>query len=153
MENLADYVKKTGRQVYLVPVSLSYTIVPEDVDIEASRTGKNISEKDIFAQLAVLDKQYAKLPDSAIHVRFSAPIAYGPESGGIGDTVDRLMEAIGRGVVRPYTSMLARAVVSLCDPDRSWYRSSCCSRCDRQPRQSVPPSSPPRPGRSQPGFP
>jgi len=121
MENLADYVKKTGRQVYLVPVSLSYTIVPEDVDIEASRTGKNISEKDIFAQLAVLDKQYAKLPDSAIHVRFSAPIAYGPESGGIGDTVDRLMEAIGRGVVRPYTSMLARAIVSLCDPDRDTF--------------------------------
>ncbi|MCK4378113.1 MAG: 1-acyl-sn-glycerol-3-phosphate acyltransferase, partial [Deltaproteobacteria bacterium] len=94
MENLAEYVENTGRQVYLVPVSLSYTIVPEDEDIEASRTGKNISEKDIFTQLAMLDKQYAKLPDSAIHVRFSTPIPYGPDSENIDDTVSRLMEAI-----------------------------------------------------------
>lgn len=113
MEDMADYVKNTGRQVYLVPVSLSYTIVPEDVDIEASRTGKNISEKDIFTQLAMLDKQYAKLPDSAIHVRFSTPISYGPESQNIDDTVNRLMESISRGVVRPYTSLLAEAIMNM----------------------------------------
>ncbi|MEA2108016.1 MAG: 1-acyl-sn-glycerol-3-phosphate acyltransferase [Pseudomonadota bacterium] len=113
MENMADYVKNTGRQVYLVPVSLSYTIVPEDVDIEASRTGKNISEKDIFTQLAILDKQYAKLPDSAIHVHFSTPISYGAESKNLDDTVTRLMESISRGVVRPYTSLLAEAIMNM----------------------------------------
>ena len=113
MENLAGYVKNTGRQVYLVPVSLSYTIVPEDVDIEASRTGKNISEKDIFTQLAMLDKQYAKLPDSAIHVHFSTPISYGSESGNINNAVIRLMESIGRGVVRSYTSLLAEAIMNM----------------------------------------
>ncbi len=118
MENMADYVKNTGRQVYLVPVSLSYTIVPEDVDIEASRTGKNISEKDIFTQLAMLDKQYAKLPDSSIHVRFSTPISYGPESENIDDTVTRLMESISRGVVRPYTSLLAEAIMNMGVDDR-----------------------------------
>ena len=118
MEDLADYVKNTGRQVYLVPVSLSYTIVPEDVDIEASRTGKNISEKDIFSQLAMLDKQYAKLPDSAIHVHFSTPISYGPDSQDVTDAVSRLMEAIGRGVVRSYTSMLAEAIMMICADGR-----------------------------------
>jgi len=113
MEDMADYVKNTGRQVYLVPVSLSYTIVPEDEDIEASRTGKNISQKDLFAQLAILDKQYAKLPDSAIHVHFSPPIPYGPESENIEDTVTRLMESISQGVVRPYTSLLAEAIMNM----------------------------------------
>ncbi len=118
MEDLAHYVKKHKRTVYLVPVSLSYTIVPEDEEIEASRGGKNISEKDIFTQLARLDKQYAKLPDSAIHVHFSTPISYGPDSRDMADTVSRLMEAIGRGVVRPYTSLLAEAIMMICADGR-----------------------------------
>jgi glycerol-3-phosphate O-acyltransferase len=118
MEDLANYVKEHKRTVYLVPVSLSYTIVPEDVEIEASRSGKNISEKDIFAQLAQLDKQYAKLPDSAIHVHFSTPISYGPDLQNMTDTVSRLMESISRGVVRPYTSLLAEAIMNMGVDDR-----------------------------------
>ncbi|MBN2332832.1 MAG: 1-acyl-sn-glycerol-3-phosphate acyltransferase [Deltaproteobacteria bacterium] len=113
MEDIAAYIKKTGRHAYLVPVSISYTVVPEDVEIEASRSGKNISEKDLVSQLARLDRHYKSLPDSAIHVRFSRPIMFGPDQPKVQPVVSQLMHAISQGMIRTYTSMLATAIIGV----------------------------------------
>ncbi|MHB8765380.1 MAG: 1-acyl-sn-glycerol-3-phosphate acyltransferase [Deferrisomatales bacterium] len=126
LEDVHRYVQATGREALFVPVSLSYAVVPEDVEIEASRRGENISGRDIVAQLGQLDRQYGAYRSSPIHVRFAPPLGLGPGEGDLDRFVGRLMAAIGAGIVRPFTSMAATAVLRVAGsrPGQAWVRLS-----------------------------
>ncbi len=110
MEDLARYVADTGRTAYLVPVSLSYTVVPEDEEIEAARAGRNISKKDLVAQLVALDRAYREDHPAPVHVRFSEPVRLEPGGCDVRAAADRVMEKIRAGVVPTPTSALAAAI-------------------------------------------
>lgn len=112
MKNLVDYIEDTHRSVSLVPVSLSYNIVPEDVEIEAARAGANISEKDLFKQLMELNNEYGGLADPSIYVNLSDPIRIGPKDPkSVKDIIRKVMARIGDGVVNTPTYMLASGII------------------------------------------
>jgi hypothetical protein len=77
VENLFSFLAETGRSAYFVPVSVSYTIVPEDEEIEAARQGENISNKDIFTELYQLNREYGKYREAPIYLRFGKPVKDG----------------------------------------------------------------------------
>ncbi len=112
MEDLARYVADTGRAVHLVPVSLSYTVVPEDEEIAASRAGRNISKKDLVAQLVAMDRAYRDDHPAPVHVRFADPVRLEPGRCDARDAAGRVMEKIRAGVVPTPTSALAAAITA-----------------------------------------
>jgi glycerol-3-phosphate O-acyltransferase len=115
MADIFAYTRENGRSVYLVPVSLAYTIVPEDKEIEASRTGKNISHKDLLSQLANLDKQYKAYSRSEIDVRFGVPVELTSEKQSRGKLAEELMAMVADGVVITPTYRLAAAICKFRD--------------------------------------
>ena len=74
IKNVFEFVEKTRRSAFFVPLSLSYTCVPEDLAIEESRRGVNISYGDIIKQLAKLNREYGQFKDTATYVNLGPPI-------------------------------------------------------------------------------
>ena len=74
IKNVFEFVENTRRRVHFVPLSLSYTCVPEDLAIEESRKGINISYSDLIQQLAKLNREYGRFKDTATYVNLGTPI-------------------------------------------------------------------------------
>ncbi|GEM_PF-1541306 len=121
--DILGYLEHTGRRAWAVPISLSYTLVPEDEEIEAARRGAEISRQDLVSQLTRLDRRYRQLGDPPIHLRFSEPLELVP-----GEPADRvaarILERIAAGIVPASTSLLARAVLRVArrKGGTSWFR-------------------------------
>jgi 1-acyl-sn-glycerol-3-phosphate acyltransferase len=110
VENLFSFLAETGRSAYFVPVSVSYTIVPEDEEIEAARQGENISNKDIFTELYQLNREYGKYREAPIYLRFGKPIkAEGGEDPA--KFIKGVFAAVKDGLVPTWTSRLALAAL------------------------------------------
>jgi hypothetical protein len=108
-EEIFRFLSETGRSGYFIPISLSYTIVPEDEEIEAARKGENISNKDIFTQLSQLDREYGRYPNAPIYLRFGKPVkAEGDEDPA--KFIKKIVETIKEGLVPTWTSRLALAI-------------------------------------------
>ncbi len=113
LEDAQRFVAESRREAHFVPVSISYAVVPEDADIEASRVGANISNQDLLQQLRELDREVRVHPGMAIHIRFGAPMVLCPGEDDLEGFAARLMGAIAAGVVRPFSSMTASALLRL----------------------------------------
>ncbi|MCD6269349.1 MAG: 1-acyl-sn-glycerol-3-phosphate acyltransferase [Deltaproteobacteria bacterium] len=80
IKNIFEFVKTEHRQVHFIPLSISYTSVPEDLAIEESRKGINISYSDLIQELANLNREYGHIKDTAIHVNLGLPITVTPDN-------------------------------------------------------------------------
>ncbi len=80
IKNIFDFIKTEQRKVHFVPLSLSYTSVPEDLAIEESRKGVNISYSDLIQQLATLNREYGSFKDTATYVNLGRPITVTPDN-------------------------------------------------------------------------
>ena len=79
IKNVFEFVKNEQRRVHFVPLSLSYTTVPEDRAIEESRKGINISHSDLIQQLIDLNREYGRFENTATYVNLGQPITVTPE--------------------------------------------------------------------------
>ena len=94
IKNIFEFIKKTNRRAHFVLISLSYTCVPEDLAIEESRKGINISYSDIISQLAELNREYGSFKQTPTHVVLDRPLTITPEQ--IPDLEDFSFEMMGR---------------------------------------------------------
>lgn len=78
IKNIFEFAKTEQRKVHFVPLSLSYTTVPEDLAIEDSRKGINISHSDLIQQLINLNQEYGRFKDTATYVNLGLPISVSP---------------------------------------------------------------------------
>jgi len=79
IKNVIEFIKTEQRRVHFIPLSLSYTTVPEDLAIEESRKGVNISHSDLIQQLIDLNREYGSFKDTAIYVNLGIPITVTPD--------------------------------------------------------------------------
>ncbi len=121
--DLLEYLADTGRTAWAVPISLSYTVVPEDEEIEAARTGAEISRRDLVSQLTRLDRSYKRYGDPPIYLRFGEPVELTADSGSPDRVGEDLVARIAAGIVPPATSALARAVLAVRhgEPEAGWF--------------------------------
>ncbi len=80
IKNVFEFVKTEQRKVHFIPLSLSYTTVPEDLAIEESRKGVNISHSDLIQQLVDLNQEYGRFKDTATYVNLGMPITVTPDN-------------------------------------------------------------------------
>ncbi len=80
IKNVFEFVKNEQRRVHFVPLSLSYTTVPEDLAIEESRKGINISHSDLIRQLIELNQEYGRFKDTATYVNLGRPLTVIPDA-------------------------------------------------------------------------
>ncbi len=80
IKNIFEFVKTEQRRVHFIPLSLSYTTVPEDLAIEESRKGVNISHSDLIQQLIELNREYGRFKDTATYVNLGLPVTITPEN-------------------------------------------------------------------------
>ncbi len=80
IKNVFEFVKTEQRKVHFIPLSLSYTTVPEDLAIEDSRKGVNISHSDLIQQLVDLNQEYGRFKDTATYVNLGLPITITPNN-------------------------------------------------------------------------
>ncbi len=74
LKEILKFIEEYKTAAYFVPISISYTVVPEDTDLVKSLKGKNISQKDILTQNLELDKIYGSVVDSSIYFNLSEPV-------------------------------------------------------------------------------
>ncbi|HDS16755.1 MAG TPA: hypothetical protein ENN66_09165 [Proteobacteria bacterium] len=116
IKNIFDFVRKNQRAVHFVPVSLSYTCVPEDLEIEESRKGTDISHGDLIQQLARLNREYGSFKKTATYVNLGSPITVAPDQ--IPDLEDfscALLLRVRDGIRSTPTYELAQMILHHCD--------------------------------------
>ena len=114
IKNVLEFVEKTRRSVYFVPLSLSYTCVPEDLAIEESRKGVNISYGDIIQQLVKLNREYGRFKDTATYVNLGLPMKVTANKiPDLEDFSDELMNRVRDGIRPTPTYDVAPMILNL----------------------------------------
>jgi len=115
IKNIFEFIRKTNRRAHFALISLSYTCVPEDLAIEESRKGINISYSDIITQLAELNREYGCFKQTPTHVVLDRPLTVTPER--IPDLEDFSLEMMGQvcaNIRSTPTYEVARMIQNLC---------------------------------------
>ncbi|MBN2808195.1 MAG: 1-acyl-sn-glycerol-3-phosphate acyltransferase [Deltaproteobacteria bacterium] len=123
IKNIFEFVEKRDRSVYFVPISLSYTCVPEDLAIEESRKGVNISYGDLIQQLVKLNREYGSLQETTTFVNLGQPLKISPgELPELEDFSDQLMHRVRAGICTTPTYEVAPMIINLCATGKERYR-------------------------------
>ena len=80
ISEIFSFINNYKRNAYFIPITISYTIVPEDIELYEATKGKNITEKDLFSHLTELNKEYKKFKNPYIYVKILNPIEVNPDS-------------------------------------------------------------------------
>ncbi len=116
IKNVFEFVEKTSRSAYFVPLSLSYTCVPEDLAIEESRKGVNISYGDIIQQLVELNREYGRFKDTATYVNLGLPMKVTANKiPDLEEFSDELMKRVRDGIRPTPTYDVAPMILNLCE--------------------------------------
>ncbi|MCD6292205.1 MAG: 1-acyl-sn-glycerol-3-phosphate acyltransferase [Deltaproteobacteria bacterium] len=116
IKNIFEFVKKTKRRVHFVPLSLSYTCVPEDLAIEESRKGVNISYGDIIQQLVNLNREYGRFKDTKTYVNLDLPVTVTAENlPDVEEFSFDLMNRVSKSIQTTPTYELAPMILNLCE--------------------------------------
>lgn len=114
IKEILKFIEERDKVAYFVPVSLSYTVVPEDEELLKSIKGKNISNKDIVTQNLALDKIYGSMKDSSIYIHISEPVEISNENlPEAGDFAKEMIKMISENIVITPSYLFAHTVVSL----------------------------------------
>jgi len=118
LKEILNFVKEEEKIVYFVPISLSYTAVPEDEELVDSLKGKKISERDLITQHLHLEKVYGMVKDSSIYVNISRPIQVIPEDiPKPNDFAMKIINIISKNIVITPTYHIANAIMEVKDKD------------------------------------
>ncbi len=121
IKNVFEFVEKTHRSIYFVPLSLSYTCVPEDLAIEESRKGVNISYGDIIQQLVKLNREYGRFKNTSTYVNLGLPMKVTPDNlPDLEEFSRELMNHVCDGIRTTPTYDVAPMILNqceLCDKD------------------------------------
>ncbi len=120
IKNVFDFVEKTHRSAYFVPLSLSYTCVPEDLAIEESRKGVNISYGDLIQQLVKLNREYGRFKDTATYVNLGLPVKVTAEKlPDLEEFSCELMMQVRNGIWTTPTYDVAPMILNCCEAGNS----------------------------------
>ncbi len=118
LKEILNFVKEENRMVYFVPISLSYTAVPEDEELVDSLKGKRISERDLITQHLHLEKVYGMVKDSSIYLNISKPMPVIPENiPKASDFAQKIISKISKNIVITPTYHVANAIIEVKDKD------------------------------------
>jgi len=116
IKSILEFCRETQRPVHFVLISLSYTCVPEDLAIEESRRGVNISYSDIIDQLAILNQDYGRFRKAPIHVVLDQPLTVFPDRlPDLEEFSCDLMRRIREGIRPTPTYEVAQMILNLCE--------------------------------------
>ncbi|MEA3347782.1 MAG: 1-acyl-sn-glycerol-3-phosphate acyltransferase [Pseudomonadota bacterium] len=116
IKNVFEFVKSTHRSAHFIPLSLSYTCVPEDLAIEESRKGINISYGDIIQQLVKLNREYGRFKDTATYVNLGLPITVTADKmPDLQEFSYELMNRVRDGIRPTPTYDVAPMILNLCE--------------------------------------
>ncbi len=79
ISEIFNFIKEKNKTSYFIPITISYTIVPEDYELYEATKGKNITDNNLLTYLTKLNKEYKKFKDSTIYVKILEPIEVKPE--------------------------------------------------------------------------
>ncbi len=114
LKEIVNFVGEFKTKAYFVPISLSYTVVPEDLELVQSLRGKNISQKDLLTQNLELDKIYGSVKDSSIYINISEPVEISYENiPNVTELGKKLLGIISENIVVTPTYHLAVALKNL----------------------------------------
>jgi 1-acyl-sn-glycerol-3-phosphate acyltransferase len=126
IKSILEFCRENRRPVHFVLISLSYTCVPEDLAIEESRKGVNISYSDIIGQLVTLNRDYGRFKKAPIHVVLDQPITVHPDQlPDLEEFSCELMRRIRDGIRPTPTYEVAQMILNLCEtrqPNRTFSR-------------------------------
>ena len=115
IKNVFEFVKKTRRSVHFVPLSLSYACVPEDLAIEESRKGVNISYGDLIQQLVKLNREYGRFKDTSTYVNVDLPVKVTADKlPDLEEFSYDLMSRVRDGIRTTPTYEIAPMILNLC---------------------------------------
>jgi len=112
-----DYVKKHSKPLYIIPITLSSTVVGEDRSLELGRLGQDMTEGDLISQLSYMNKIVGKR--APLYVHYAKPIEVKPgdlsqDNKEYTDQVQRyaeqIMTTIGSNVKNTSTYLLANTI-------------------------------------------
>ncbi len=113
ISEIFQFIKEEKKKVYFVPVSISYTIVPEDLELYEATKGKNITEKDLFKHLSELNFEYKKFKKPYIYVKIMDPIEITyKEKISHKDFAFSIVEKIKKNIVITPTYFLAKLILN-----------------------------------------
>lgn len=116
IKNVFEFVANTRHRVHFVPLSLSYTCVPEDLAIEESRKGINISYGDLIQQLAKLNREYGRFKDTATYVTLGNPLTITADKmPDLRDFSYEMMNRVRDGIRPTPTYAVAPMILNLCE--------------------------------------
>lgn len=122
IKNIFEFVEKNRRSVHFVPLSLSYSCVPEDLAIEDSRKGVNISYGDIIQQLVKLNHEYGRFKETSTYVNLGSPVQVTADK--IPDLEDfcyELMNQVHDGIRPTPTYDVAPMILNICEAECEKY--------------------------------
>ena len=116
ISEIFKFLKEEKRICYFVPVTISYTIVPEDKELVDSKYGKNISEGDLLTELEKLNREYKKFKNPHIYVKFLDPIRITPEDNrGVKDFANSVIELLKKNIIPTSTYIFSKILLSTKD--------------------------------------
>ena len=116
IKSILEFCRETRRPVHFVLISLSYTCVPEDLAIEESSKGVNISYSDLIQQLARLNREYRQFKHTATRVVLGDPLTVTHDA--IPDLEEfscDLMLRVRDGIRPTPTYEVAQMILNLCE--------------------------------------
>jgi hypothetical protein len=121
LKEVLNFIKEEGKAVYFVPISISYTAVPEDEELVDSLKGKKISERDLISQHLQLEKIYSRVKDSSIYLNIAKPIMVIPEDiPKPTDFAQKIIDIISKNIVITPTYHVANAIIEVKNSDNTF---------------------------------
>ncbi len=122
IKNIFEFCHRHTRRIHFVPLALSYTSVPEDLAIEESRKGSNISYSDLIIQLTELNREYGRFRQTPIHVVIDRPWTITPnEMPELAEFGLEIMARICENIHPTPTYEVAEMVLNLVESDENGY--------------------------------
>ncbi len=112
ISEIFNFIKNNKKVSYFVPVTISYTIVPEDIELYEATKGKNITDADLFNHLTKLNKEYKKFKDPKIYVNILNPIKIEPEEKLDHKSFSKqIIEILRKNIIPTPTYLLAKILI------------------------------------------
>ncbi len=109
ISEIFNFIKEEKKTSYFVPITISYTIVPEDYELYEATKGKNITDNNLLTYLSKLNKEYKKFKDNSIYVKILKPIEVKPDSKeNYKDFSKKIINILRKNIIVTSTYLLAK---------------------------------------------
>ncbi len=106
--DIFEFIKSKNRKAYFTPITISYTVVPEDTSLFEAQNGKNITDRDLFQELSYLNYEYKNFKNAEIFVKILSPIEVSPDNSlSPKEFAHNIIEILRKNIVPTSTYLLA----------------------------------------------